>query len=132
MMLKKNKLFTSYEVFVTLTNPNIHNGKTQMWTVFRRYSQFRDLYLKMYQSGAMKLIFDIPNEPAERNLSPEFIEKRRYSLNESVKEIITHHQTIFDSKRLTYYLSLFVAPIQLGDKKPPDFVMPFSFAEHFA
>lgn len=44
---KKNKLFTLYECMVTFTNPNIHGGTTQMWTVFRRYSQFRDLYLKV-------------------------------------------------------------------------------------
>lgn len=60
----------------------------------------------MAQSGSMKLLYDVPSEAAEKNLTPEFIEKRRATLSESVKEIITHQETIFASKRLTYYLSL--------------------------
>lgn len=76
-------------------------------------------------SGGVKLTEPFPEKTTSKNYHPEFVEKRKIELNSVLQELTTHCDTILASKKLTFHFCKFMFPVQHGDRKADDFVLPF-------
>lgn len=52
-------------------------------------------------------------------------EERRRTLDLLVKQFIAVREKIFADKPMKYHFEKFIAPVQLNDVKPPNFILPF-------
>lgn len=65
-------------------------------------------------------------KPTKKNFHPEFVEQRKLELDNWLQELCRYCYIIWSDPKLTYEFTKFIAPVQMGDIKPPAFVMPFT------
>ena len=61
----------------------------------------------------------------KENIDPSFIEERRKQLVLFIDSVANSRQAIFADKYYVYHFAKFMAPVQIGDVRPDNFVMPF-------
>jgi len=60
----------------------------QVFTIYRRYSEFYELQWNLQQTLGLRLAF--PSKKIYGNLSPEFVEERRKELETYLKKVLEH------------------------------------------
>jgi len=118
--------FTLYVVQVIMCLPyESEPFRVQSWTIFRRFRQFYELHRKMQEGGAYFCMKQFP--PKERNrFDPDIIAYRWLQLDSYLKELVENHLVgILQSKIHHYHFAKFMAPVQMGDIKAENFLMPF-------
>jgi hypothetical protein len=97
------------------------------WTIFRRYNQFNEMRDHLIRGPTAPRILALPskNYSKKENLDPNFIEERRKNLENFIESVVNQRQAIFADKYYVYHFAKFMAPVQIGDIRPDNFVMPF-------
>lgn len=97
------------------------------WTIYRRYNQFSDVNDTLSRGSSIRLSGLLPpkNLKKKENFDPNFIEERRKQLQNFVDALVIQRPTIFADKYFTFHFTKFMAPVQIGDDRPDNFVMPF-------
>jgi hypothetical protein len=53
------------------------------------------------------------------------ISERKISLSKLLDALVAQRDLIFSDSLRSFHFAKFIAPIQIGDQRPPNFVMPF-------
>jgi len=100
------------------------------WKIFRKWKQVADLDLifkrevKSYQPCLP--IIDKQQYGKAYKFNEEFNRARLRGLDQYLQILVNSRAAIFQSKIGSLAFFRFIAPAQLGDIKPPGFVMPFN------
>ncbi|XP_041473769.1 sorting nexin-29-like [Lytechinus variegatus] len=77
---KGKDAFHVYQIYVRIRDDE--------WNVYRRYSQFRELHIKMKKSNAVINTFEFPPKKAVGNKDTKFVEERRKKLQHYLRLVI--------------------------------------------
>jgi len=94
----------------------------QSWTVYRRYTQFYDLMRDLFE---LHLDFEIPAKTKSVNVHPDLLEERRKVFGDFSAALCRCQTAIFSQPHLAFVFAKFFGPVQVGDVRPPGFVMVF-------
>jgi len=94
------------------------------WTIFRRFKQFKqvDDVFKREIKGYTPCL---PQLESKNKFDPNLLETRKVGLVNYVKILQNNRPAIFSSENSGLAFLRFIAPSQVGDIKPPHFVLPF-------
>jgi hypothetical protein len=65
-----------------------------------------------------------PDKKMSKNYSAEFADERKTLLNSFVLELSQKFDEIVSNEHLYHHFSSFFGPYQMGDVKPPNFILP--------
>ncbi|XP_030840745.1 sorting nexin-29 [Strongylocentrotus purpuratus] len=77
---KGKDAFHVYQIYIRIRDDE--------WNVYRRYSQFRELHIKMKKSNAVINTFEFPPKKAVGNKDTKFVEERRKRLQHYLRLVI--------------------------------------------
>jgi len=107
--------------FVTYTVEIFYDVAT--WSIQRRFNQF-----KIMNNGFKSIpgyTDCLPEEDNKMKFAPAYLNKRQVDLDDFMQIICASRIAIFNNTTATSVFTRFIAPVQLGDKKGPNFVLPF-------
>ncbi|XP_071484114.1 sorting nexin-13-like [Diadema antillarum] len=82
---EKSKSYAVYAIHVTRTDPQ---GVTEIWDVFRRYSDFHDLHMCLTEKYESLKTLMLPAKRAFKNTSSSFLEKRAKALTQYLQTLL--------------------------------------------
>ncbi|XP_041478233.1 sorting nexin-13-like isoform X2 [Lytechinus variegatus] len=82
---EKGKSYAVYAIHVTRTDSQ---GVTEIWDVFRRYSDFHDLHMCLVEKYETLRTLLLPGKRAFKNTNKSFLEKRAKSLTQYLQTLL--------------------------------------------
>jgi len=116
---EKKEKYTVFEIQIEFLAGSLRHStvSSQSWTIFRRFGQFSDLVGRLNKHGVKfgSSVLPIDKDP----------EVRKQGLASLLQFLLKNRDQVFANKNSTYGFLSFIAPVQMGDKKPNGFLMPF-------
>ncbi|XP_071956035.1 sorting nexin-13-like isoform X2 [Antedon mediterranea] len=81
------KVYTLYVIRVTRTDSNEH---TEIWDVYRRFSDFHDLHMRLTDKFDSVESLQLPSKRAFLNTNKAFLDKRFKSLTSYIEKLLLH------------------------------------------
>eukprot|EP01119_Soliformovum_irregulare_P024547 TRINITY_DN8816_c0_g1_i1.p1 TRINITY_DN8816_c0_g1~~TRINITY_DN8816_c0_g1_i1.p1 ORF type:complete len:292 (+),score=52.11 TRINITY_DN8816_c0_g1_i1:224-1099(+) len=136
---EKSFVISSYDIVYNNDLPSYVAWKIDVvfddfqWTIFRRWKQFVTLDGSIMSRSSKKKYQLEPLPPVRRNpldkFDVDFLDNRMTGLNIYLRCIKDNLGNAFSDGAVKKFLK-FIAPIQHGDIKSPNFVLPFKFVDY--
>eukprot|EP01119_Soliformovum_irregulare_P011662 TRINITY_DN2946_c0_g1_i1.p1 TRINITY_DN2946_c0_g1~~TRINITY_DN2946_c0_g1_i1.p1 ORF type:complete len:380 (-),score=174.99 TRINITY_DN2946_c0_g1_i1:40-1056(-) len=97
------------------------------WSINRRYKQFveMDMAFRNQIRGYTDMLPKTSSEEKKRKFDKTFLDQRLIVLSQYIQVVNQSRTAVFASQKASFAFCKFLAPIQYGDVKGPDFMLPF-------